>query len=273
MTKAHAIKTTILRLLVSSCIAYAIVCVTMFALQRQLQYMPDRSAMSTASVGATVIEERLIAPDGTQLVSWWLPQRDKTKPVFLYFHGNGGNLMQRAERFRRLTSDGSGLYAISWRGYGNSGGSPSETGLRQDSQIAYQALASRVPPEQIVIFGESLGTTLAVMLAAEQPASALVLDSSFTSAVEIAASRYWWLPTHLLMRDHYRADLAAPNIKRPVLQIHCRHDGVTPLASAKALGALMSSVQLHIIEESCHPANIVSFEKKLREFLKSLKPD
>ena len=96
--------------------------------------------------------------------------------------------------------------ALSYRGYGGSTGSPSEAGLIADAQAAYAFAAARMPAERIVVFGESLGTGVAVALAATQPVGGLVLQAPFTSAADIGARAYWFLPVRLLMKDPFRSD-------------------------------------------------------------------
>jgi hypothetical protein len=200
-----------------------------------------------------------------------LPPRHEGVPVYLYLHGNGANLATRDRRLAWLTEGGAGLLAVSWRGYGGSSGRPHEAGLLTDARTAYRTLAARVDPARIVIFGESLGTTVAVMLAAEVPVAALVLDSSFASALDIAQGSYPWLPVRWLLRDTYRADLAAPRVRVPVLQVHCRDDPVTPLASAQRLQARLPGRRpLVMVEGRCHTPRIAEFEPALRRFVEGL---
>lgn len=237
--------------------------------QRSLQYFPDRSAARLDPVvlpgGAA---QTLSTPDGESLVAWWIAPRDATRPVFLYLHGNGANLEARAARFAALTADGSGLYAPSWRGYGGSTGTPTEAGLRTDADAAWQALASRVPASRIVVFGESLGTTVAVMLAARERPAALVLDSSFGSALELARDRYPWLPVDWVLRDTYRADEAAPQVRVPVFQVQCREDPLTPLASAERLRSRFAeAAPIEVLDGRCHVPGISRWHATLLRFL------
>ena len=138
------------------------------------------------------------------------------KPVHLYFHGNGGSLRHRLERFRALTADGSGLVALSYRGYGGSSGHPTEDGLITDADTAYDFATARYPPERIVLWGESLGTGVAVALAADKPVGRVILQSPFTSTADIAAARYWYVPVRLLMKDQFRSDLRIAKVTAPV---------------------------------------------------------
>lgn len=251
---------------------YLLLCGFMYAAQSTLQYRPDPSPMDPGAVWLPQFQaETLATPDGERIVAWWLPPAHPTGPVYLYLHGNGAQLSARNRRLARLTEDGAGLLAVSWRGYGGSSGRPHEAGLLTDARTAYRTLAERVDPTRIVIFGESLGTTVAVMLAAEVPVAALVLDSSFASALDVAQSSYPWLPVSWLLRDTYRADLAAPRVPVPVLQVHCRNDPVTPLASAQRLHALLPGRRpLVMIEGRCHTPRIAEFEPALHRFVESL---
>jgi pimeloyl-ACP methyl ester carboxylesterase len=251
---------------------YLLLCGFMYAAQSRLQYRPDPSPMDPAAVWLPQFRaETLATPDGERIVAWWLPPAHPIGPVYLYLHGNGANLATRDRRLARLGEGGAGVLAVSWRGYGGSSGRPHETGLLTDARTAYRALASRVDPTRIVVFGESLGTTVAVMLAAEVPVAALVLDSSFASALDVAQGRYPWLPVRWLLSDPYRADLAAPRVPVPVLQIHCHDDPVTPLASAQRLQALLPGRRpLVLVEGRCHTPRIAEFEPALRRFVASL---
>lgn len=254
-------------------LAYAVLCAAMFLLQRSLQYFPDRSPMDPAAAGLPQAQsETLLAADGERLVAWWVAPRDAAAPVYLYLQGNGAHLHARAPRFAQLVADGAGLLAPSWRGYGGSTGSPTEAGLRLDARAAYDALRGRgVAPERIVLYGESLGGALAVMLAAEQPVRALLLDSAFDSALDVARGAYPWLPVRWLLRDTYRADLAASRVGVPVLQVHCEDDPVTPLASALALHArLARAAPLHRIGGRCHVPSLALYDATRAAFVESL---
>src|SRR5688500_14789291 len=111
---------------------YALVAGVMYLAQRSLMYFPDASRTPPSSLGLAAEEVLLETADGEKVIAWHVPPRDG-RPVVLYFHGNGGALNLRAERFRALTSDGTGLVALSYRGYGGSSGRPSETGLLADA--------------------------------------------------------------------------------------------------------------------------------------------
>jgi len=251
---------------------YLAICVLMYSAQHWLQFRPNPAAMDASAVGVPgLVSQTLVTPDGERIVVWWLAPRDAAAPVYLYLHGNGANLMARVARLRRLAASGAGFMALSWRGYGGSSGQPDEAGLLSDVRTAWAALAQRVPPARVVLFGESLGTAVATILAAEVPAAAMVLDSSFASALDVAQHRYPWLPVALLMKSPLRADLAAPQVRMPVLQVHCRDDPVTPIESALKLNALLPQRRpLVILQDRCHTPSYARFEPQVQEFVASV---
>jgi uncharacterized protein len=214
--------------------------------QRSLMYFPETVRTSPAAAGLPQFEEiTLTTADGEHLVAWHAPPRDG-KPVIVYLHGNGGALRYRAERFLRLTSDGIGLVAVEYRGYGGSSGSPSERGLIADGEAAYAFAASHYPPSQIVLWGESLGTGIAVALAAEKPVGRVVLEAPFTSAAAVAARRYWFMPVRLLMTDQFRSDALIGKVTAPLLILHGVKDETVPIAMGQRMFALANKPK-HIV--------------------------
>lgn len=247
---------------------YLLLCLLIYLSQRRLLYHPDPLPLRQAeAIGAETLQ--LQAEDGTALFAWWLAPPDDMAPVALYLHGNGANLDNRAARFQALRADGVGVLALSWRGYGRSAGEPSEAGWRQDALAAYRELRRRgVPPARILLYGESLGTTQALMLAAEQPVAALLLDSSFDSALALAQNHYPWLPLRWLMRDPHRADLVAPRIQLPVLQVHCARDSISPLVHAERLQALLGRrSELLVLDEHCHVPSYARYREAAKAFV------
>ncbi len=235
--------------------AYLAAAGLIYAQQRSLLFRPDPERVAPASVGLPEAQEiAFAAPGGPQVIAWRVPPRDAAAPIVLYLHGNARNLGRRADRFQRLVAEGYGLFALSWRGYGGSGGAPSEAGFRADAAEALDMLAREgIDPKRVVIFGESLGAGIAVMLAAERPVRGLVLDSPYESIAAIAAERYWWLPVDLLIRDPFRAIDAAPRVKAPVLAFACTDDWLTPHAgAARLMAAFPGPKRLVTLQRRCH---------------------
>jgi len=213
----------------------------MYVGQRALQYFPDRARTPPAVAGLPQAEEVLLdTADGERVIVWHIPPRGE-KPVILYFHGNGGALAWRGERLHSLTADGNGLVALSYRGYGGSSGRPTETGIMEDARAAYTFAAARYPAGRIVLWGELLGSGVAVALAAEKPVARVVLESPFTSIADVASSIYWFLPVRWLIKDPFRSDLRIAKVTAPVLVLHGERDNVVPIALGERLYGLINA--------------------------------
>jgi uncharacterized protein len=211
----------------------------LYVAQRSLQYFPERQRTTPAAAGLPEAEEAVLdTADGERVIVWHVAPREG-KPVFLYLHGNGGSLAWRGGRFRALIADGSGLVALSYRGYGGSSGQPTEAGLAKDAAAAYSFAIARYEAGRIVLWGESLGSSLAVMLAAEKPVARVVLEAPFTSAADVGAWHYWFMPVRLMMKDQFRSDLRVGKVTAPVLIVHGDNDAVVPLALGERLYGLV----------------------------------
>ena len=227
---------------------YVGVSAMMYFAQRSLIYFPETIHTTPAAAGLPEAQEvPLKAADGVTVAVWHVPPQDG-KPVILYFHGNGGALRYRVERFRKLITDGIGLVALEYRGYGGLSGNPTEQGLIADAEAAYGFAAARYPVQQIVVWGESLGSGVAVALAAERPVGRVILEAPFTSAVAVGEMRYWYLPVRLLMKDQFRSDERIGKVTAPLLILHGVHDRTIPYAMGE-----------HLFENANKPKHIVRF--------------
>ena len=229
---------TLKSLIILAILAYAGVLALMYVFQRSLMYFPDRARTPPAAAGLPQAEEvALKSSDGESLIAWYvLPAR--RKPLVIYFHGNGGALNLRADRFRWLTTDGFGLLGLSYRGYGGSSGKPSESGLLLDAMAAYDFAAARYPAGRIVLWGESLGTGVAVALAAERPIGGLILDAPFSSAADIGAAAYPFIPVRWFIKDSFRSDERIGRVKAPLLVLHGEMDRIVPIRFGERLFTL-----------------------------------
>ena len=162
---------------VATCAAlYGLLVIGLYTGQRKLLFRCDAAEVDPATLGLKADVVRLKTEDGESLLAWLIPPL-AGRPLILYFHGNAGGIDLRVERFHATAKAGMGLLAIEYRGYASSTGSPSERGLKLDGEAAYAAaIASGVPPERIVPLGESLGSGVAVALAARHKVGALVLE-------------------------------------------------------------------------------------------------
>lgn len=213
----------------------------MYFAQRKLMYFPEGFRTLPGDAGFLQAEEvTLDTKDGEHVIAWHVrPLGDK--PVLIYFHGNAGSLRYRIDRFRNLIANGMGLIAVSYRGFGGSSGRPSEEGLLQDATAAYDFATKLYPPERLAVWGESLGTGVAVAMASERTVRCVVLEAPYSSAVEIAADAFPFVPVRWLMQDQFRSDLRIPKVTAPVMILHGDRDAVIPIASGERLYGLIKS--------------------------------
>jgi len=216
--------------------AYLLLLVFMYLQQRSLQYFPSRAGTPPAALGLSgVVEQRVTTPDGETVVLWRAEARPGM-PTILFFHGNGGEIAGRAARMAFYQEQGFGALFLSYRGYGASTGSMSEQGFITDALTAYDVLArDGIPSSMIAVVGESLGTGVAVQVAAQRPVAALALEAPFTAAVDVAAGLYWYLPVGLLMKDQYRSRDHIAAVRVPLLIQHGDADRVIPVEQGRRL--------------------------------------
>jgi len=217
---------------------YGLIAIAAFVAQRKLMYFPDSTRVAPSNFALTGVEERVLAaPDGTRLIAWYARARPG-RPTLLYFHGNAGNLANRSERVRKYTVRGIGVFMLSYRGYSGSTGRPSERANVADAKLAYEALRKEgVAPEDIILYGESLGSGVAVQLAAEKPVGGLILDAPYTSIVDVAAGAYPFLPVRGFMFDRYETMRYLADVHAPLLVIHGEDDEIIPVAMGRAVYA------------------------------------
>jgi len=229
-------------------LAYLAIMGFMYVQQRNFQYFPARSGTPPQELGLTgVTEDRVKTPDGETIVLWYSPAQPG-KPTVLFFHGNGGEISGRHERFAYLQSQGLGAMFVSYRGYGASTGTISEPGLIIDAVTAYDVLRAKgVAAGQIMLLGESLGTGVAIQLAAQKPVAAVALEAPYTAMVDIAADVYWWLPVRLLMKDQFRSRDHIAEVKAPLLIQHGDADRVVPFAQGRALFAMANEPKQMVV--------------------------
>jgi len=178
--------------------------------------------------------------DGTKLHAWWLPPTRPEAGAFLVSHGNGGNLSFRGELAAALNgASGAGVFLYDYPGYGHSESSPTEAGCYAAADAAYAWLttAGKVPQARVVLFGESLGSGVAVELATRRPHRALVLVCPFTSLPAAAKSHYPFLPTHTVMRSRFDSLSKIGGCTRPLFIAHGTADSVVPFGQGEALFA------------------------------------
>jgi fermentation-respiration switch protein FrsA (DUF1100 family) len=182
-----------------------------------------------------MLEVALSTPDGLSLFSWYCRAQER-QPTVLILHGNAGNIDGRMPLAQQFMTSGFGVFLLEYRGYGSNPGSPTEAGLYDDARAAMQFLQKQgVPLEQIVIYGESLGTAVATQVASEFAVCAVVLQSPFTSITNLAHLHYPWLL--IKPRDKFDSLSRITKVHAPLLVLHGNADTLVPIHEGKTLFA------------------------------------
>lgn len=225
-------------LIVVSVLYLAGLAVLFFKQRAMLFPIPPVGRTAPGAAGFPEAQEHVLTTaDGEKVIIWHVPAKPG-RAVILYFPGNGDFLAGRVSLFRGMTSDGTGLVALSYRGYAGSSGQPSEQGLLQDAAAAYGFTASQYSADRIVVWGFSLGTGVATALAAEHPISKLILEAPYTSTVDVAGALLRIVPVRLLMLDQFHSDQRIKGVNVPLLIMHGTSDPAIPIVFGEALFAL-----------------------------------
>lgn len=229
---------TAAKLLIVPVVIYAVIVLAFFLGQRRLQYHPSNDHLRPEAVGLTGVSvEEVLTADRERLVLWYAASAPEHATVLL-LHGNGGEIGGRPRRFAFYQSRGLGAAFLSYRGYGGSTGAPTEAGLIADAEAAYDWLIAKgVRPDRIVLAGESLGSGVAVQLAARRKVAAVALEAAFSSAADVGAWHYPWLPVRALMFDQFRSIDVVGGIKAPLIFFHGDRDQVVPYELGQRLFA------------------------------------
>ena len=217
---------------------YGMIVALAWGFQNRLVWFPGPPAQATpAAIGVAFEEVTIGTSDGVQLHAWFMPGPSEA-PVVLVSHGNAGTIADRLLLASAFLEMGAGVLMYDYRGYGSSGGVPSEEGTYRDADAAFDWLAARgVPPARVVAYGESLGGAVAIALATRRPVAALIVEATFSTLADVGARAYPWLPVRQLSRIHYDNLSRAPTIDIPVLVIHSPQDDLIPIAMAERLYA------------------------------------
>jgi hypothetical protein len=229
--------TIVLRMLLLGFSCYLVLVLMVFFFQKRMLYMPYRTMNGSPSdIGLSFREVSFKTSDHVSISGWFVGQ-GKDRDVVLFCHGNAGNISHRLDSFYIFDYLGLDTFIFDYRGYGKSGGSPSEKGTYLDIEAAWRYLVEteHIKPERIILFGRSLGGAVAARQALNVNAKALVLESTFTSVPDVGVQVYPFLPVRLLSRYRYDTRSILPRIHLPVLVVHSPNDEIIPYSHGKAL--------------------------------------
>jgi fermentation-respiration switch protein FrsA (DUF1100 family) len=261
-------------LLIVVALGYLGVVAVLYVKQREMLFpIPTAARTAPEAAGLAQAEEHVLATaDGEKIIVWHVPAQPGRR-VVLYCPGNGDSLAGSVGRFRNIVADGTGLIALSYRGYAGSSGQPSEHGLLADAAATYAFAASRYETGRMIAWGYSLGTGVAVALAADHPFGGLILEAPYTSMTDVAAAAYPYLPARLLLKDRFASDTRIPHVTAPLLIMHGTEDTTIPITFGERLFGLAHEPKRFVRLVGARHDNLGSFgaTETARQFIADLK--
>ena len=217
-------------------VAYLVVLVFIYFYQRNLLYHPSENNYQNDEVKFEYEEVNIEVENEIRLKSWLINKNFKKFKTLLIFHGNAGDLSNRIYKLNELNKLEINILLISWRGFSGNKGSPTEKNLYKDAEAAIKWLNKKdVSNNQIILYGESLGTGIAVEMAKKNDFNSIILESPFTSIENSAKIYYPYLPVKYLLKDRYDTISKINMVKSPIMIMHGEKDDVVPFSMGKKL--------------------------------------
>ena len=236
---------------------YVLLAAALYLMQNRMVFladMPGRALTATpGDAGFSYQDVLIMTGDGVRLHGWFVPA-NQSKATVLFLHGNAGNISHRLDSIAIFRELGLDTLIIDYRGYGQSKGKPSEQGTYADALAAWRYLVNErgIAPENIVIFGRSLGGAVASWLAAQATPGAVIIESCFTSAPDMAQRLYPFLPARLITRLKYPVKENVTQISSPLLVIHSRQDEIIPFDMGRAIHAAAPEPKSMLVLQGDH---------------------
>ena len=255
---------------------YVLLLIIVFFFQGNLLYHPSVNnylKSQDANEPAEIEKVNIITKDKISLIGWFYNKNiDKFKTI-LFFHGNAGSLENRTYKLKHFKNLNLNFLIIAWRGFNGNEGKPSEKGLYEDAESAIKWLKMKDINEQnIILYGESLGTGVAVEIAQNKNYAGIILESPFTSMVHLGKKYYPFLPVRFLLRDKFESYKKINNIFVPVLIMHGKVDKIVPYDMGKKMYELANEPKFFHLQE--YGDHMVEYDEKLllalKKFIQSL---
>lgn len=258
---------------------YLIVLLFVYAMQEKMLFFPTEAIEATpAEIGLHYTDVYFTTEDGIKLHGWYIPC-EKVTATLIFCHGNGGNISHRLNSIEQFHTLSLSVFIFDYRGYGQSEGTLSEDGTYKDAAAAWKYVTEeqKTPPERIIVFGRSLGGGIASWLAANRPAKALILESTFTSIPDIAAIHYPFIPVKWLTKYHYNSQERVADLTIPKLFIHSPGDEIVPYKLGGKLYQSAAEPKRFVKLSGSHNEGFTEshdvYMRGLSEFISSVFPD
>jgi len=236
-------------------------------------YKPTENNYSNDKISVSVEKIKIPTTDDIEILSWYHEKNTKKNKTILFLHGNAGSLENRIHKINKFKDININFLIIAWRGFSGNEGKPNEKGLYDDASSAVKWLKSKgVFENDIIIYGESLGTGVAVEIAQNKNFAGVILESPFTSMIDVGKAKYPYLPVSLLLKDKYESIKKIKNINIPILIMHGEVDNVVPFYMGKKMYELANHPKYSYFTK--YDDHMMEFNEnllnRLKEFINSL---
>ena len=240
----------------------------MYLNQRKLLYLPSENNYLDYQIDFNFREVFIDVEKNLKLKAWLIENDFKNKKTLVFFHGNAGNLSNRTYKLNQLSKLDLNIIILAWRSFSGNEGEPSEQNLYNDAKKTIDWLNSRgVKNKNIILYGESLGTGIAVELGQTNQFGGIILESPFTSMTNAAKNIYPWLPVKYLLKDKYDSEKKIKNLQIPILIMHGKKDNIVPFKMGKKLYDLANNPKFFYFTEN--DDHMMTFDEKLVNTIKN----
>ena len=267
------LKKKILQIFLVLFFVYLIFLVFLYFYQRNLLYHPNENNYSGDNLTVKVVEVKIPTSDNLKLNGWFHKKNLNNYKTIIYFHGNAGTLDNRIHKLNHFEDIDVNFLIIAWRGFSGNKGKPTEDGLYTDGKSAVNwVLEQGVKKENIVLYGESLGTGIALEIAQNKNFAGVILETPFTSMIDAAKEFYPYIPVSLLLKDRYENEKKIKNIKIPIMIMHGKKDTIIPFVMGKRIFEIANEPKYSYYTK--HDNHMMEYDDQLldalKNFLKSL---
>ena len=257
----------IINILILVLVGYLLVTLVLYFFQRNLLYYPAVNDYFGEKLNVQVEKVKIKTEDDIELLSWYHSKNPKDYKTILFLNGNAGTLENRIYKINHFKDVNVNFLIIAWRGFSGNKGKPSEKGLYEDAKSAIKWLKNKgIKEENTIIYGESLGTGVAVEIAQSKNFAGVILESPFTSMIEAGKTKYPFFPVKLLLKDKYESDKKIKNIKSPILIMHGEVDGIVPFWMGKKMYELANEPKYYYFSK--YDDHMMEYNEKLLNELK-----
>ena len=252
---------------------YLFILISTYLFQRNLLYHPTENNYSGDQLLVSVEKIKIKTKDNIELLSWYHNKNINDYKTILFLHGNAGTLENRIHKINHFKDMNINFLLVAWRGFSGNKGKPTEKNLYEDARSAVQWLESKgIKKNNIIIYGESLGTGVATEIAQNKNFAGIILESPFTSMIEAGKDKYPYLPVKFLLKDKYESEKKIKNIKSPILIMHGKVDNIVPFYMGKKMYELANQPKYFYFSE--YDNHMMEYNKDLlnhiNEFISSL---